>query len=103
MTHNPEPPAHEPEIIPPNRAKRRASEGAPGVRLFVDVRGARHVRVVGLGPMGAILVGLTIVLLAALILLLLVGAFLIWIPFLALFIAAAVISGLLRAYFQHRA
>jgi hypothetical protein len=102
MTDKPERPIHEPEIIPPDRAGgRRGGDPADG-RVFVDYGGAQRIHVVRLGPVGAALIGLLVAVLAALILLLLVGAFLIWIPLVALFIAAMVISGLLRAYFQRR-
>jgi hypothetical protein len=49
-----------------------------------------------LGPFGLILMALAIAIAAAVMLVLLLGAVLFWIPILVLLVAAAVISGLLR-------
>jgi hypothetical protein len=70
--------------------------------VFFDMHGARRIRMVRLGPGGTALVGLLIALVAALILLLVIGAVLIWIPLVALFVTAAVVTGLWRTYFRRR-
>ena len=100
MTDKPQQPAQEPEIIPPDRAHPRPGADAPDMRVFVDFGGAQRLRVVRLGPFGAALIGLAFAVLAALILILLVGAFLIWIPLAALLGVAAVISSLLWSRFR---
>jgi hypothetical protein len=90
----------EPEIIPPEYTGRRTAQGPPRIRTFVDTRGTKHVYVARLGPVGIILVVLTTAILSAVVLILLLGAFLIWIPVVAFLVAGAVIAGLLRGYFQ---
>jgi hypothetical protein len=82
----PERPRVEPEIIPP---------GDPRTRW--EGYGATHrIYVARLGPFGFAMVALAIAFLAAVVLLLLLGAFLIWIPLAGLLLAIAVISSLLR-------
>jgi hypothetical protein len=82
-----------PEIIPP---------GQDAPRIFVDKRGTERVRVyiARPGPLGAILVILIGSLLSAVMLVLLLGALLAVLPVLILFVAAVMIVGLLRIYFQ---
>jgi hypothetical protein len=102
MADEPERSVHEGEIIPPGRAGPRARRPEPDVRLFINLGEAARFRVVRPGPVGSFLIGLLIAVVVVTILVLLVGAFLLWIPLMALFIAGAVIVGLLRAYFQRR-
>jgi hypothetical protein len=89
----------EPEIILPGdpdirsrRTTHRFGEGYP----FVGVRTSHRIYTARLGPFGLILLALAIAIAAAVMLVLLLGAVLFWIPILALLVAAAVISGLLR-------
>lgn len=95
-------PRTEQEIIPPTRIERRRRAGTARIHVFADHHGVRHVYVARLGPLGVLLLVLIIANLSAIILVLLVGAFLIWIPLVGLLIAAVIILGLLRRYF-HRA
>ena len=53
-----------------------------------------------LGPFSTFLLVGAIGLVAALLLIIILGAFLLWIPIMALVIAIAIISGLLRGYFR---
>jgi hypothetical protein len=103
MDQRPKPQAEEtrskPEITPPDHAERSAHDTSR-MRIFVDAHGTERVYSAKLGPLGIILVALTIGLLLAVMLILLLGAFLIWIPVVGLLVAAAIISRLLRAYFQ---
>lgn len=103
MDHRPKPqgeePRSKPEIIPPDHAE-RSSRGTSRMQILLDTRGTERVYSTKLGPLGIILAALTIGLLLAVMLILLLGAFLIWIPVLGLLVAAAIISGILRAYFQ---
>jgi hypothetical protein len=93
-------PRSEPEIIPPGHIDERSAGSA---HAYFQVRGTRHVYVGNLGPIGIILLALVIAIFAAVILVVLLGAVLIWIPFVALLVAAGVISGLLRRSFVRRA
>jgi hypothetical protein len=89
----------EPEIILPGDPEIRSSRAAHrfgGVYPFVDVRRSHRVYTARLGLFGLILLGLAIAIAAAVMLILLLGAVLFWIPILVLLVAAAVISGLLR-------
>jgi hypothetical protein len=86
-------PRTEPEIIPPGHADGRS---ARDVHAYVDVHGAHRIHVARLGPFGIILLALVIALLTALMLIVLLGAVLVWIPIVALLVAAGIISGLLR-------
>ena len=90
----------EPEIIPPGHTGGRTAPGAPRIRAFVDTRGTEHVYVARLRPLGIILLALTTGILLAVMLILLLSAFLIWIPVVVLLITATIIAGLLRGYFE---
>jgi hypothetical protein len=95
-----EKPRAEPEIIPPDRGDRQSRSGAAGIYVFVDGGGIRHIYVARLGPRGIFVIALMIGILFAMMLVLVLGAFLIWIPLVGLLVAAAIISSLLRAYFR---
>jgi hypothetical protein len=95
-----EKPGAEPEIIPPDGDGRQSRSSAAGIRVFVDGGGIRHIYVAPLGPLGILVLALMIGILFAIMLVLVLGAFLIWIPLVGLLVAAAIISGLLRAYFR---
>jgi uncharacterized protein (DUF697 family) len=61
-----------------------------------DVHVTQRIYVTRLGPFGIVVLGLLIALIAAVIPIVLLGAVLIWIPVVVLFVAAAIISDLLR-------
>ena len=90
----------EPEIIPPEHTGRRTARGPPRMRIFVDTRGTGHVYFAKLGPLGIILMVLATAILSAVVLILLLGAFLIWIPVVALLVTGAIVARLLRGHFQ---
>ena len=90
----------EPEIIPPDRAERRTARGTPRTRDFINAHGTERVYATKLGRLGIILAVLTTGILSAVMLILLFATFLIWVPLVILFIAGAIISGLLRTYFR---
>ena len=79
-------PRSEPEIIPPGHAER----GSERVRVYIAKP----------GPLGTILVILIVGLLSAALLVLLLGALLIWLPVVVLFVTGAIVVGLLRVYFR---
>jgi hypothetical protein len=95
-----EKPRAEPEVIPPSGDDRQSESSAAHIRVFVDAHGIRHIHVSRLGPLGIFVLALMIGILIAIILILLLGVFLIWIPLFGLLVAAAIISGLLRVYFR---
>src|ERR1700738_464554 len=85
----------EPEIIPPG-ARLRDSDA---MWVSLNERGTHRIYITRLGPFSAVLLALGIGLLAALVLVLAIGTFLIWIPLVALFVTATIISALLRQSF----
>jgi len=90
-----EEPRSEPEIIPPGGTER----GRPRMRFYIDDRIGR-VYIAKPGPLGTILTVLIAGLLLTLMLIMLLGAFLVFLPVVVLFVTGAVIAGLLRIYFQ---
>jgi hypothetical protein len=88
--NEPERPRSEPEIIPPGQS------GGPRHGYTQSYSGVHRVYVTRIGPFGFALLMLVIGLLAAVLLLALIGAALIWIPVVAIFIVIAAISGLWR-------
>ncbi len=86
----PERPRAEPEIIPPDRSGRRSTWYPDG---YTQARGTHRLYVARVGPFGFALLMLALVALAAVILLFLLGAVLIWIPIVAVAMIAAAIFG----------
>jgi len=81
-------PRAEPEIIPPRD---------PGVQSMRDryqfhVRGTQRTYVTSLRPFGVVVLGLLTALITAVILIILLGTILIWIPVVVLFVVAAIVS-----------
>jgi hypothetical protein len=95
-----EKPRSEPEIIPPDHAGRRSAHGSSRARIFVDTHGTERVFIATPGPLGIILVALIAGILSAVLLILLLGAFLIWVPLVVFFVAGAIVSGILRRKFR---
>jgi hypothetical protein len=93
----PERPRVEPEIIPPDRSPNAGGQhgGWPpyGSR---QSRGSQRIFVGRIGPFGFAIFLLAVGLFAALLLLLLIGAALIWIPVVAVLLVIAAISGVFR-------
>jgi hypothetical protein len=95
-----EKPRADPEIIPPSRDDRQTGAGTACIRVFVDGDGSRHIYVARLGPLGNLLLALMIGILFAIMLVLVLGAFLIGIPLVGLLVAAVIISGLITCIFS---
>ena len=91
----PERPRFEPEIIPPGE-----THDPMGTRIFVDQNTTEHIFVGRIGPFGFFLMALAIGAVIAVILVLLLGAFLLWIPVVGLLIAAGLVAGVLRPLFS---
>jgi hypothetical protein len=89
----PERPRAEPEIIPPDR-----DPGRPAWRrgAFPDIGGTQRIYVTRVGPFGGILLLLAVFVLAAVVLLAVLGALIIWIPIVGLIVLVAALSGFLR-------
>src|SRR5262249_53106987 len=92
-----EPPRSEPEIIPPGAPLRRPYEDP-----FADSQFTQRIFVTRLGPFGFIMLAAALGLLAIVLLVLLIGAVLFWIPIVGLIVAAAIFSGALRSRFRGR-
>ena len=97
---NPQGEKPEPEIIPPEQTGGQTAQDAQRMRIFANTRGTEHFYVARLRPLGVILVVLTMGILLAVVLILLLSAFLIWIPVVVLLVTATIIAGLLRGYFE---
>ncbi len=95
-SNEPERPRVEPEIIPPNRFGRGDREQSGPPYGYSQMRGTHRVYVGRIGPFGFALIMLIAGFLAAVLLLILVGAALIWIPVVAVLVLIAAISGLFR-------
>jgi len=96
-SNRPERPRLEPEIIPPARARGDGDWSQRSWRPETSSASATHrIYVTRLGPFGMTLLMLIIGIVIAVILLAVVGVVLIWIPILALLVAAGVIFRLLR-------
>ena len=93
-----EQPRHEPEIIPPDHGDGRWREGRTW--LFSGPAGNERIYVTKLGPFTTFLLVAVLGLAAAVLLIVLLGAFLLWIPIIGLVLAIAIMSGLLRNYFR---
>ena len=73
-----------------------------GAYRFADMHGTHRTYSVRLGPFGIIFIALVIAVIAAVMLLFLLGVVLIWIPLVALFVAVAIFSSLLRQAVDRR-
>jgi hypothetical protein len=90
-----EEPRSEPEIIPPGGTER----GRLRTRFYIDER-IGSVYIAKRGPFGTILTVLIAGLLLTVMLIMMLGAFLIFLPAVVLLVTAAIVAGLLRIYFQ---
>jgi hypothetical protein len=96
-SNQPERPRLEPEIIPPARGWRDSDWQQHAWRPYVSpAGGTQRLCVARLGPFGLAFLMLILGIVVAVILLAVVGAILIWIPVLALLLAAGVIFRFLR-------
>jgi hypothetical protein len=86
----PEQPRTEPEIIPPDRSGRRSTWYPDG---YAQAGGTHRLYVARVGPFGFALLMLAVAALAAVILLVILGAVLLWIPIVAVAVIAAAIFG----------
>jgi hypothetical protein len=96
----PERPRAEPEIIPPDYTGRRPGQSpwpaAPEPYGFGQTRGTQRIYVARLGPFGFAVIMLVFAVLAAAVILAAIGAFLIWIPVVALLVIVAAVYRFFR-------
>jgi hypothetical protein len=92
----------EPEIIPPGQepADLRGGRPDPWTHFSVHGTGTHRVYVRRIGPVGILLVAALIGTLAALVFVMLIGAFFIAIPVAALLLVAAIVGGLMRRFLR---
>jgi hypothetical protein len=89
----PEMPRFEPEIIPPTHDGKRPDGWSGAEKIYV-----RQATFRAPGPLSIILVLLAVGLIASVILLLLVGFVLVWVPVVAFALAALIFAGVVRNY-----
>ena len=92
----------EPEIIPPGQEPADLPRGQrdPWASFHVHGTGGTRVYVRRIGPLGILLLAALIGTIAALVFVVMVGAFLIWIPVAVLLFVAAIVGGLMRRYMR---
>jgi hypothetical protein len=86
-------PHAEPEIIPPDYSDRTSVQSA---YHFVDPHGTYRFYAARLGPFGIIVLALVIGIVSTAMLIIFLGAVLIWIPVFVVLVAFAVVSSLIR-------
>jgi len=91
-------PKVEPEIIPPGANPRPWRDGG----MWTSSDGTHRVYVARIGPFGFAMAALAVVLIAAIVFFLVLGAFVILIPLAGLLLAGAVITSYLRGSFLRR-
>jgi hypothetical protein len=91
-----EEPRAEPEILPPLRGEARGE----AMWQSADDHGTHRIYVARLGPFSMAMLLLAMALLAAILVILLIGTILIWIPVVAFVIAIAVVSAWWRGAFR---
>jgi hypothetical protein len=91
--NTPEQPRVEPEIIPPDRSRRQSPWSPYG---FTQTRGTQRIYVTRLGPFGIALLMLAIAAVATILMIAVLGAFLIWIPIIAVVLIGGALLRLLR-------
>jgi hypothetical protein len=98
-SNEPERPRAEPEILPPDRGGRTTSGQGwppPPYGYTQDSSGTHRIFVTRIGPLGFGLFMLVAGLFAAVLLLLLIGTALIWLPFVAAVVIVGAVVGALR-------
>lgn len=92
----PRPPRFEPEIIPPGATHDPLRAPPFGFDGFARSGFSQRIYVGRIGPFGLLMIALAIAAVFALVVVLLLGAFLLWIPIALLVLAAGVLGGARR-------
>jgi len=95
QSNEPERPRYEPEILPPDRG-RNGQNWPPPYGYTAGAHGSQRIFITRIGPFGFALATLVLGLLAAVLLLLLIGTALIWLPFVAAIVILGAVVGALR-------
>ncbi|HLH92961.1 MAG TPA: hypothetical protein VKX28_31440 [Xanthobacteraceae bacterium] len=90
----------EPEIIPPGQEPADWRQGHPDPWAHFSVHGTHRIYVRRVGPVGILLLAALIGTLAALVFVMLVGAFVVAVPVAILLVVAAIVGGLMRRYMR---
>ena len=90
----------EPEIIPPGQEPADWRHGHPDPWAHFSVHGTHRIYARRIGPVGILLLAALIGTLAALVFVMLVGAFFVAIPVAILLVVAAIVGGLMRRYMR---
>lgn len=99
----PERPSVEPEILPPGDGAPQSRRGGPGVFIFVDRFGhTRRINFAPPGPLAIILALLAVGAIAALVLVVLLGFVLLWVPVALMLVGAVTVVGLWRRFRRGR-
>jgi hypothetical protein len=96
QSNEPERPRVEPEILPPDRSRNGQSWPPPPYGYGQGAGGSQRIFITRIGPLGFGLAMLVLGLLAAVLLLLLIGTALIWLPFVAAIVILGAVMGALR-------
>ena len=92
-SNRPERPRVEPQIIPPDRSQHRSNWGLYG---YTQSGGSHRLYVTRLGPLSVALLMLAVAAIVAVILFIVLGAVLLWIPVIAVLVVAAAIASVFR-------
>jgi hypothetical protein len=96
-SNEPERPRVEPEILPPDRSGRNGQNWPPPPYGYTaGTNGSQRIFITRIGPFGFGLASLVIGLFAVVLLLLLIGTALIWLPFVAAIVILGAVVGALR-------
>jgi hypothetical protein len=95
-SNEPERPRAEPEILPPDRSGSGQGWPPPPYGYTQSSAGSQRIFVTRIGPLGFGLLMLVVSLFAAILLLILIGTALIWIPVVAVLLIVGAVTGLLR-------
>jgi hypothetical protein len=96
-SNEPERPRVEPEILPPDRSGRNGQGWPPPPYGYSQgANGSQRIFITRIGPFGFGLAMLVLGLFAVVLLLLLIGTALIWLPFVAAIVIVSAVVGLLR-------
>jgi hypothetical protein len=99
-TPRPETPRSEPEIIPPDHLGGRRTRGESRVWISIDRGDGRRTHIKQPGPFTIVLAVAGLILVVALIVMLVLGALLIWVPIAAVIAVGAIIMAALKGYFR---
>ncbi len=90
----------EPEIIPPDRSHRRPGQGDARIWASFGQNRFERIYIAKPGPLTLILASLVLGLVGLGIVVVLLGAFLVWLPLTVLVVAGLILSSALRGYFR---